>query len=77
LAQALEVEDLPRNPVDSPWESKEAYLSAQYQLLRREGIEGLRYAVNRFRADPVGLDDEFVCVYRRVCITQYRLLQST
>jgi len=32
-----DLEGLQPSPVDKPWSSKEEYLAAQYQILRREG----------------------------------------
>ncbi len=54
---------LPRNQLDGPWTSKDAYLEVQYRLLRHEGIEGLRNSVNRFRDYPERKDDGIHCVY--------------
>ncbi len=68
LCQGAEPHDLPRNPVDRPWASKEAYLEAQYKILRMEGTEGLRASVGHFRADPEMADDSLSCVYREVRI---------
>ncbi|KAK0737368.1 P-loop containing nucleoside triphosphate hydrolase protein [Apiosordaria backusii] len=38
-------DDPPSNPVDCPWPSKDAYLAAQYGLVRFDAIEGLRFSV--------------------------------
>jgi hypothetical protein len=67
LASACEVGELPHNPVDETWPSKEAYLKTQYTLLRREGTEGLRHAVNSVRSKPDIRDNEAICVYKKVC----------
>ncbi len=56
-------EILPHNSIDRPWASKEAYLEAQYKILRREGVEGLRYSTNCFKRDHQMADDKNTCVY--------------
>lgn len=66
----LDLEDLPHNLVGMPWISKEKYLETQYSLLRREGMECLRHAVNFFRARPEDKDNEILCVYKKVSITR-------
>ncbi|KAK4170547.1 P-loop containing nucleoside triphosphate hydrolase protein [Cladorrhinum sp. PSN259] len=62
----------PENPVNSPWASKEAYLTAQYKILRCDAIEGLRNSVRSYidatqcrPADNI-LDDDCTCIYTRV-----------
>lgn len=67
LASAMEVSDLPHNHVGRLWISKDAYLETQYTLLRREGTEGLRHAVNAFRAQPDAGDNDAFCIYKKVC----------
>ncbi|KAK0716906.1 P-loop containing nucleoside triphosphate hydrolase protein [Lasiosphaeria miniovina] len=49
LATENDTKDPPENPVDTPWASKEAYLEAQYEILRREGVEGLRFSVGLYK----------------------------
>ena len=54
--------------MDQPWESEAAYLEAQYQILRCEATEGLRYSVRgyaRARSRDV-FDDEHTFVYPEV-----------
>ncbi|EON98222.1 putative atp binding protein [Phaeoacremonium minimum UCRPA7] len=63
LREQRYIRDLPVNPVDRPWSSKDAYLNAQYDILRCEGIEGLRYSVSCFRQQPNMRDDQNTCVY--------------
>ena len=60
------MDDLPHNLEGTIWPSKAAYLSTQYTLLRREGIEGLRWVVNLFRLYPDIRDDKAICVYKKV-----------
>ena len=77
LTKQQDLEGLPPNPVDKPWSSKEEYLTAQYQILRREGIEGLRYSVTSYiNSCSLGQDmddDEHTCVYVGVYVRQYTL----
>jgi len=61
-----ECEELPFNDVDRPWASKEAYLKAMYKILRREGVEGLRFSVNSFKSRPTMDDDKNTCIYTEV-----------
>ncbi len=69
LAEQSDIEQLPENPVDVPWPSKDKYLTAQYEILRREAIEGLRYSVRSVadyrRAQPM-MDDDFTNIYTQV-----------
>ncbi|KAL2024260.1 hypothetical protein VTK56DRAFT_9416 [Thermocarpiscus australiensis] len=73
--QSEENADLPENPVDVPWPSKDKYLAAQYEILRREAVEGLRYSVNWFasnrRARRQVMDDEHTCIYTKVRVREY------
>src|SRR4051812_39749349 len=48
VAEQTDPRELPDNPVDRPWISKDAYFRAQYQLLRCEATEGLRYSVGNY-----------------------------
>ncbi|EAA29919.2 suppressor of ascus dominance 3 [Neurospora crassa] len=70
-----EAEGLPENDVRQPWKSKEDYLKAQYEILRREGTEGLRFAVNNYiYNNNHGLrqdDDQHMFVYTQVRIKSY------
>ncbi|KAK1777383.1 P-loop containing nucleoside triphosphate hydrolase protein [Copromyces sp. CBS 386.78] len=70
-----EAEGLPENHVEQPWKSKEDYLKAQYEILRREGTEGLRFAVNNYIWNNThGLrqdDDEHKFVYTQVRVKSY------
>lgn len=65
VAQA-KAEPLPENPIDSAWASKDDYLETHYRLLRREGTEALRYAVNKYKSNPAAGDDEDMCIYTKV-----------
>ncbi|KAM7186775.1 P-loop containing nucleoside triphosphate hydrolase protein [Rhypophila sp. PSN 637] len=68
-----DVAGLPHNPVDRPWDSKEEYLAAQYQVLRREGIEGLRYSVRCYIQEPDMTDNQHTSVYVGVRVRGYLL----
>jgi helicase required for RNAi-mediated heterochromatin assembly 1 len=59
-------ERLPRNRIDTAWPSKDDYLETHYRLLRREGTEALRYAVNSYIASPASSDNEDMCIYTKV-----------
>jgi helicase required for RNAi-mediated heterochromatin assembly 1 len=59
-------QNLPRNIVDGPWPSKEAYLGAHYQILREDAIAPLRRAVSEFKKCPLLVDDTDICVYKDV-----------
>ncbi|KAL2260672.1 hypothetical protein VTK26DRAFT_5257 [Humicola hyalothermophila] len=79
LALQKDLPQLPENPVDKKWESKEEYLNAQYRILRHEAVEGLRYSVRSFadasaRREMVR-DDEYTCIYTKVRVKEY--LMST
>src|SRR5690606_5202635 len=51
--------------------SKEDYLKAQYEILRREGTEGLRFAVNNYISTSSQDDDEHKFVYTQVYVKSY------
>jgi hypothetical protein len=68
LQRQDDCEALPHNSVDKAWTSKEAYLETLYKILRREGVEGLRFSVNCFRRDPAMMDDKNTCIYTDVSI---------
>ncbi|KAK0730120.1 P-loop containing nucleoside triphosphate hydrolase protein [Lasiosphaeris hirsuta] len=74
-ASAKDFQTLPYNPVDKLWESKDAYLSAQYKILRCEATEGLRFSVQRYiDADYLGKemnDDDYSWVYHEVRVKAY------
>ncbi|KAL2268811.1 hypothetical protein VTJ83DRAFT_3657 [Remersonia thermophila] len=74
LAKESDLEELPENPVDSPWPSKADYLSAQYQILRREATEGLRASVQRYadcRRKEAMTDTDDTNIYTRVYVKEY------
>ncbi|GAB1311509.1 hypothetical protein MFIFM68171_01719 [Madurella fahalii] len=76
LAPQPEHDDLPGNPVDKPWPSKNEYLTAQYEILRREAVEGLRYSVNSYarahRARREMMEDDHTCIYTEVRVKEYQ-----
>ncbi|KAL2175501.1 P-loop containing nucleoside triphosphate hydrolase protein [Thermothelomyces heterothallicus CBS 202.75] len=74
LATQSDIDELPENPVDVPWSSKEDYLAAQYEILRREATEGLRYSVRSFadhRRKESMMDDDFTNIYTQVRVKEY------
>ncbi|KAK0105476.1 hypothetical protein ONS96_004862 [Cadophora gregata f. sp. sojae] len=56
-------EKLPRNIVDGPWPSKEAYIGAHYQLTREDSNAPLRNAVTEVQANPSMDDTGDTCIY--------------
>jgi helicase required for RNAi-mediated heterochromatin assembly 1 len=66
LVSQTEAEPLPHNRIDSVWSSKNDYLETHYRLLRREGTEALRYAVNKYKSNIAASDDEDLCIYTKV-----------
>lgn len=68
LRQQWEVRDPPENDVTKPYSSKEKYLEALHGILRVEGTEGLRYAVNKVRENPEMMDDGSIAIYTEVSI---------
>jgi hypothetical protein len=71
LARESGRESLPENHVDTPWPSKEDYLKAQYEILRHEAVEGLRYSVATYaaqcrRSRRGVMEDNDTCIYTRV-----------
>lgn len=72
MARQSEIEQLPENPVDRPWASKDAYLATQYDILRFEATEGLRYSVRCFadhRPHEPMMDDDFTNIYTGVSLS--------
>ncbi|PWY90834.1 ATP binding protein [Aspergillus heteromorphus CBS 117.55] len=61
--------DLRPNQIVGPWESKEAYLKAHYELLREDSIAPLRDAVAYVREDPQMMDNNVASIYDKVYIT--------
>lgn len=66
LNRAATTNDLPHFPVDRSFDSKAQYLGALYKILRFEAVEGLRFSINEFKANPAMTDDENTCVYTKV-----------
>lgn len=66
LATQDEAEPLPPNYIDIAWPCKNDYLETHYRLLRREGTEALRYAVNKYKSNVAASDDEEMCIYTKV-----------
>lgn len=67
LNPAATTNDLPAFPIDRSFGSKAQYLEALYKILRFEAVEGLRFSINEFKANPAMNDDENTCVYTKVC----------
>jgi helicase required for RNAi-mediated heterochromatin assembly 1 len=66
LATHIPVESLPHNRIDTAWPSKNDYLETHYRLLRHEGTEALRLAVNKYKSNITIDDDEDLCIYTKV-----------
>ncbi|KAL2868538.1 putative DEAD box helicase involved in nonsense mediated decay [Aspergillus lucknowensis] len=60
--------DLVPNKLDGPWESKDAYLKAHYELLREDAVAPLRDAVAIVRNDPEMRDSKHVAIYEKVYV---------
>ena len=58
--------NLPHNIVDGPWPSKEAFVGAQYQILREDAIAGLRRSVANVKENPNMQDSKDTCIYDHV-----------
>ncbi|KAI9803240.1 MAG: hypothetical protein M1825_002031 [Sarcosagium campestre] len=59
---------LPANIIDGPWESKETYLRAHYELLREDAVAPLRDAVAEVRRCPWMQDKRDVCIYEQAYV---------
>lgn len=59
---------LPRNDVMAPPRNKDRYLEVQYRLLRYEGTELLRRAVQEFREDPKMMESSNTAIYTNVSL---------
>ncbi|KAH6630609.1 P-loop containing nucleoside triphosphate hydrolase protein [Chaetomium sp. MPI-SDFR-AT-0129] len=76
LQEKSDFDKLPKNPVDVPWASKMEYLTAQYEILRMEAVEGLRHSVQSFASRhrrDIPMDDDFTNVYSQVRVKEYVL----
>ena len=65
------------NKIIGPWESKEAYLKAHYELLREDSVAPLRDAVAYFREDPHMMDSPVVAIYEKVAIVLMLVRRSS
>lgn len=63
---AREPQSLPHNEVEAPPGSKARYLESQYRLLRYEGVEHLRRAVQEFHEDPDMEESKITAIYTNV-----------
>jgi hypothetical protein len=62
------------NKINGPWESKEVYFQAHYELIREDAIAPLREAVEELRAYPdvtEGTSKEKARIYENVCRLPY------
>jgi helicase required for RNAi-mediated heterochromatin assembly 1 len=57
---------IPHNIVDRPWDSKEDYLRAHYQILREDAIASLRNSIKSYRANPDMAGDDSTNIYTEV-----------
>ncbi|KAK4454712.1 P-loop containing nucleoside triphosphate hydrolase protein [Podospora aff. communis PSN243] len=73
-AEQVDPRGLPENPVDQPWTSEDDYFATQYQLLRCEATEGLRYSVGSYRkCMERPYDVEHTWIYPEVRVKAYLL----
>ena len=63
---AIDPPHLPHNEVVAPLRNKNQYLEVQYRLLRYEGTELLRRAVQEFRQNPRMMESSNTAIYRKV-----------
>lgn len=54
---------LPKNIVDGPWASKEAYIAAHYKILREDAIFSLRMSVASVKLKPTMKDNSNTSLY--------------
>ncbi|KAK0632933.1 P-loop containing nucleoside triphosphate hydrolase protein, partial [Immersiella caudata] len=74
VAEQTEHSRLPHNPVDRPWASEDDYFATQYQILRCEATEGLRYSVGSYqRLMGRPYDDDHTWIYPEVRVKAYLL----
>jgi helicase required for RNAi-mediated heterochromatin assembly 1 len=59
-------DNLPDNLINGPWESKEAYISAQYKLLRHDAMYPLQESIRSFKANPGAADLPTTSIYTHV-----------
>lgn len=57
---------LPPNKIDRPWTKNERYLKTHYKLLREDATASLREAVDKFKKDPLRMDDNDIRIYEQV-----------
>lgn len=62
------------NQIAGPWPSREAYLSAHYELLREDSLAPLRDAVAYVRENPSMMDSKEVCIYEKVSMLYRQLV---
>ncbi|KFY01793.1 hypothetical protein O988_02518 [Pseudogymnoascus sp. VKM F-3808] len=64
-------ETLPENVMEGSWGSKEAYIGAQYQLLRYDAIYPLRESILSYKENPGISDLPTTSIYTNVFIVGY------
>ncbi|KAL4877475.1 P-loop containing nucleoside triphosphate hydrolase protein [Aspergillus karnatakaensis] len=68
LGSEDEFVDLMPNRIVGPWDSKDSYLKAHYELLREDAVAPLRDAVAIFRNNPDMNDDKKVSIYEKAYV---------
>ncbi|KAH7029475.1 P-loop containing nucleoside triphosphate hydrolase protein [Microdochium trichocladiopsis] len=63
--------NVPVNPVDRPYKSKDQYLEIQYRLHREETVAWLRRAISAFKDEPTMKDNNESCIYTKVFVQGY------
>ncbi|KAJ1325509.1 helicase required for RNAi-mediated heterochromatin assembly 1 [Microdochium nivale] len=63
--------NIPENPVNQPYESKDVYLETHYRLHREETVGWLRLAVLHYKEEPAMMDTNETCVYTKVFVQGY------
>ncbi|KAF2759162.1 hypothetical protein EJ05DRAFT_485224 [Pseudovirgaria hyperparasitica] len=58
-SEIIDNNELPKNLIKGPWPSKDAYLEAQYRLVREDSTRALCDAVEALHRNPNGLEADF------------------
>ena len=71
--------EVPSNIIVGPFESKENYLSCQYELLREDAISPLRDVISELQVDPFRMERNYengACIYEKAYIRGFVFANS-